>query len=52
MSADTMSVEIKSAATAEALGHTRELLREYAASLHFDLCFQSFDPELTGLPGA
>ena len=29
----------------------REILREYAASLHVDLCFQNFEAELADLPG-
>jgi GNAT superfamily N-acetyltransferase len=29
----------------------REILREYAASLSIDLCFQGFEAELAGLPG-
>ena len=29
----------------------REILREYAASLIVDLCFQNFDAELADLPG-
>ena len=29
----------------------REILREYAASLNVDLCFQNFEAELANLPG-
>ena len=34
------------------VGATREILREYAASLAVDLCFQNFEDELAALPGA
>jgi ribosomal protein S18 acetylase RimI-like enzyme len=33
-------------------GATRAILREYADSLEVDLCFQGFEDELAGLPGA
>jgi ribosomal protein S18 acetylase RimI-like enzyme len=35
----------------EQIAVIRELFQEYAHSLGFSLCFQSFDKELAGLPG-
>ena len=33
------------------LDQTRDIFRDYAASLNIDLCFQNFDAELQQLPG-
>jgi len=42
---------IVEAATPQHIEQVRALFQEYAESLGFSLCFQSFDQELAGLPG-
>lgn len=44
-------IEIVAAHGPERIATVRELFLEYAASLGFSLCFQSFDDELASLPG-
>jgi ribosomal protein S18 acetylase RimI-like enzyme len=46
------AVAIRPAAGPRDIESVRALFVEYAKSLSFDLCFQDFDQELTGLPGA
>lgn len=43
--------EFRQAESAHQIAAMRELFLEYAKSLGFSLCFQSFDQELAGLPG-
>jgi putative acetyltransferase len=42
---------IRQASSATDIAAARELFLEYAQSLGFSLCFQSFDQELASLPG-
>lgn len=43
--------DLRQAESLEDIVSIRELFLEYANSLGFSLCFQSFDQELAGLPG-
>jgi GNAT superfamily N-acetyltransferase len=45
------SLKIIHAETAQQIGEIRRLFREYEKCLGVDLCFQSFEKELSGLPG-
>jgi putative acetyltransferase len=47
----TTGPTIRIVSTSEEMEPVRALFREYAASLNFDLCFQSFEQELAELPG-
>lgn len=44
-------VELTTPATPNALDDARAIIREYAAGLGVDLCFQNFEEELAALPG-
>src|SRR5438034_2258732 len=44
-------LQILHAESAEQVAAARELFLEYAQSLNFSLCFQSFEKELAELPG-
>lgn len=43
--------DFRQAESEQQIAFIRELFLEYAQSLSFSLCFQSFDTELAGLPG-
>jgi ribosomal protein S18 acetylase RimI-like enzyme len=45
------NVELEQAESPTQIASIRELFLEYARSLSFKLCFQSFDQELASLPG-
>jgi putative acetyltransferase len=45
------AISLKQAESPEEIAQARELFLEYAKSLNFSLCFQSFDKELAELPG-
>ena len=46
-----MALQIVQAASLAHIETTRDLFNQYAASLNFNLCFQSFEEELARLPG-
>src|SRR5258708_2055229 len=50
-SSATRSLSIFQAESSTQIAQARELFLEYAQSLSFSLCFQSFDAELATLPG-
>ena len=48
---ESSALKVFQAETPAQISHARELFLEYAQSLGFSLCFQSFDKELADLPG-
>lgn len=52
MSQSRPTATISQATTADDIAAVRRLFTAYGESLNFSLCFQGFDEELAGLPGA
>lgn len=48
---DAPQMEFRDHHDAQALDQVRTIIREYAASLGVDLCFQDFDAEMAQMPG-
>ncbi|MEE8445812.1 MAG: GNAT family N-acetyltransferase [Alphaproteobacteria bacterium] len=48
----TLEITVAAAETPEDFEAVRGLFREYAEFMGFELCFQGFDKEMEGLPGA
>jgi putative acetyltransferase len=46
-----VTFDLQQAESPQQISAIRELFLEYANSLNFSLCFQSFENELSGLPG-
>lgn len=48
---DTPEIQLFAPGTPEELDAARGIIREYAESMGFDLCFQNFEAEMAALPG-
>ena len=48
---DTPEIQLLTPTTPQELDAAREIIREYAESMGFDLCFQNFEGEMATLPG-
>ena len=48
---DTPEIQLLTPTTPQELDAAREIIREYAESMGYDLCFQNFEGEMAALPG-